>query len=295
MSTQFPWTLSRGTVYSRERVYVLAYSKREPGTRVFRWTGEWNNYYIPFVTGGICSIHAPSPEILTMGLDGTIHSAGPDGFSTEHVDTSKEGPIHRGILRTIRKIDNHVYVAGLGRQVYYRQKIGVWARCDSGALDPLGSDNLVGFHSIDGFSEKEIYGVGLGGEIWLYNGELWHQLESPTNMILENVLCAPDGSVYITGQLGILIRGRKNNWEVMEQDLTDDNFWDMTWFNGGIWLSTIKSLYAIRNSTLSEVDLGLEIKPSFRYLDAKDGVLWSFGSNSLIYFDGDSWTEVQVP
>jgi hypothetical protein len=294
MTQALSWTLSRGTVYDKHRVYFLAYSNREPGTRVFRWTGKWDNYYVPGVAVGICSLKTPQPEILTLCADGMIHSAGPKGQLITHIDESKEGPTRRGGLRNIKIIGQHVYVAGMGRQVYCRMS-ETWHRCDSGVVESLGCNEVSGFQSIDGFSEKEIYAVGYGGEIWLFDGSKWQLLASPTNLILENVLCAPDGVVYVSGQLGSLIRGRQYSWEVVEHDITEDNFWDMVWFNGCLWLSTIYSIFTFKDNIIKEEDMGFGHKVSCRYLNADNEVLWSFGSQDLGMYDGNSWIKIPHP
>jgi hypothetical protein len=295
MSENYTWTMSRGTIFEHNRVYILGYSGREPGTRVFRWTGKWDNYHVPCTTGGICSVRGPHPEILTMCLDGVIHSAGPNGFSTEFVDRTSEGPIHRGVLREIRAVGPDVFVVGLGRQVYRRRRAGVWERWDQGVVDPLGSDRVVGFESIDGFGGVELYAVGLAGEIWFHDGKGWSQVNSPTNVVLEKVTCSPDGRAYIGGQLGILIRGRGDAWEIVEHEATEETFWDMAWFDGRLWLSTTEALFTLHGDELKEVDMGLKVKPSCRYLDAADGALWSFGSKNLVYFDRTTWNEVPLP
>lgn len=295
MSKGLSWTFSRGTVFDKNRVYVLMYSNREKGTRVFRWTRKWDNYYVPGVSNGICSVFKPQPEILTMCVDGMIHSAGPEGQSRVFVDESSESPFHRGILTDIRVIDDHVYVTGLGRQVYRREASGTWVRWDAGVVDPLTSDEVNGFESIDGFAEKEIYAVGKGGDMWLCNENHWEQLDSPTNLILKNVLCAPDGTVYICGQIGTVIRGRCRTWEIVDHDATEETIWDMVWFKQRLWLATINSLFVLEGNKIEEVDTGFSNKPSYQYLDANDGVMWSFGSSNLIYYDGQSWSEVSGP
>jgi hypothetical protein len=295
MVDKLTWTLSRGVICDRTRVFVLAYSKREPGTRVFRWTGKWDNYYVPCIAGGICFVAEPLPEILTMCLEGTIHSFSPQGLKEDHVDRSEQGPIHRGVLRNIRNIGGEAYVMGAGRQVYRRQSFGVWTRFDQGMVTPLGNADLVAIESMAGFNKDEIYAVGWGGEIWLCERRLWAQQQSPTNVRLTSVVCAPDGFVYVSGQLGILIRGRRDAWEVIAHNSTEDTIQDMVWFDGKIWATTSKDLFVLDGDDFVPATVRPKGASRYQYLDANDGVLWSFGETQLAFYDGSSWQEVAGP
>jgi hypothetical protein len=294
MKNELEWTLSRGVAFSEARFYVLAFSSREFGTRVFRWTGQWDNYYVPCRTAGIAAVRTPSPEILSLCLDGTVHSAGPNGFSSDSVDLD-EPPEQRGILRCLSVVKDEVYAAGLGRQVFKRSVNGKWSRIDRQIAEPKGSENVGGFESIDGFDSSEIYAVGMNGEICRFDGAKWDVIPGLTNLILSKVLCAPDGTVYIAGQLGTLIKGRTYKWEILEQDGLDDTIWDLAWHGEKLWLSTINSLYVLQDDEIVPVEVDQEPDISFRYLASRDDALWSIGAKSLLLRKADSWTVVPLP
>ncbi|MFI8746662.1 hypothetical protein ACIGKL_16065 [Pseudomonas sp. NPDC077186] len=292
MNQALTWTMSRTAVFDSNRIYVLAYSKREPGTRVFRWTGNWDNYYVQGVTAGICAIRGANPEILTLCADGRVHRAAPDGQSYE--DLLPEKPSKHGLLRDIRMIGNTAYATGFGRQTYIRRSRS-WQHYDQGMLVDPTEDSLSALESIDGFSESAIYASGTQGEIWHCKQGVWSQISSPTNIVLENILCAPDGVVYISGQLGIILYGRENSWSILEHDQTEDTFWDMTWFRGKLWLSTTKALYTLQDQTLEKVSTGLPAGQTFRYLDSNEHLLCSSGERDIALFDGASWTRIPCP
>jgi hypothetical protein len=293
MGQTLRWTMSRGTIWDRNRVYVCAYSTREPGTRIFRWTGKWDNYYVPSITAGICSVRLSDPEILTVGIDGLSYSASPSGQQSVLIDSGPEGPNHRGVLRTARAVGSDVYAAGMGRQVYRRDASRTWHRADEGLVEPIGTASAVGIEAIDGFLHGELYAAGRDGEMWMQRSG-WTPIDSPTNASLLALLCGPDGLVYVGGQVGTLLVGRSESWRVTEHKVTEDHFWDLCWFDG-LWLSTTKGLFRLVKDELQPVDMGLQPKPSTRYLDAHDGVLWSFGSNDLAFFDGATWRHVPLP
>ena len=162
-----------------------------------------------------------------MGLYGRIHVAKADGFSEEYVDNSVEGPPDRGVLRDIRLIGDHVYVTGMKRQVYRRESPSIWSRQDRGVVIPTVDNIVAGFNSIDGFSENNIYAVGWSGEIWHYDGKIWQDVASPTNIKLERIICVDPDKVYICGQAGILIKGNHNRFKVIDHNSTRDDF--------GVW------------------------------------------------------------
>lgn len=295
MTESFRWTLSRGVAYSSDRFYVLAYSAREEGARVFRWTGRWDNYYVACKTAGICAKSHPRPEILTLCVGGEIHSAGPDGQSITSLSTNGEEPVERGVLRDIRVVGDDVYVVGLGRQVFRRQGDGPWIRIDFDVIQSKGSEEIAGFESVDGFGSNEVYAVGMGGDIWLFDSQVWRKIDGATNLILSKVLCAPDGKVYIGGQLGTLIEGRGAAWQLIGLEFTTETIWDLAWFDGALWISTIAGLYRYFRGGFEVVEVGLGGNPSYRYLSATTDTLWSIGSDDLLVYQSGEWSQVPKP
>jgi hypothetical protein len=300
MKKRSNWGFSRGVVYRHDRVYILSTlahleEQREHVTRVLRWNGQWVHWLIEWAIGGICVVDTPELQVFSMGLGGRIHVQTATAWHEEMVDTTDEGPPYRGMLRDIRLVGDSIYVAGMGRQVYQRHANGDWTRADAGPLARKGEARGVGFNSIDGFSADEIYAVGWGGEIWQMKKGKWKGLSSPTNVILERVLCAPDGNVYICGQAGTVIVGRDTSWNVVEHLETKDNFWGMEWFGGKIWLASLSDLYTLSGTTVERVDFGNGTKLTCGWLTARDGVIWSIGPEDVTYYDGTSWHETLPP
>lgn len=104
MSNVLNWTMSRGAIFDKDQVYVMGYSGREEGVWIFKWTGQWEKYYVDLIGGGLCLLNN-TPDILTMGVAGHIHVNHKDNQSQELVDSSvgKQGLL--GVLRHIREID----------------------------------------------------------------------------------------------------------------------------------------------------------------------------------------------
>jgi hypothetical protein len=111
----------------------------------------------------------------------------------------------------------------------------------------------VGFEAIDGYSDTEIYAVGWNGEIWEFDGTDWIGRDSPTNVILAAVCCAPNDVVYTAGLQGVLIEGRKDAWEAVrwEDDVTVD-LWDLCWFQEKLYVATMTALYTLNGNSFPQ-------------------------------------------
>lgn len=203
-----------------------------------------------------------------------------------------DGVEKRGPLRRVRTIGKHVYVVGGNRQVYRRTAPGLWIPMDQGTRPDANESRIVGFESVDGLSEQEIYAVGWDGEIWVFNGQGWSQNVSPTNLLLTEICSAGDGKVYIGGREGLLFCGRNETWEVVDASEMVDDIWSMAWFKETLYISGMRGLYTIVDNTVVPVDIDVDGVSSFFWLAKTDDVLWSVGARDVISFDGKVWSRV---
>lgn len=223
----------------------------------------------------------PSEKLIVVGEDGDVVTYAGGAETREKISPK---PV---MIRNARRILDSVYACGMKRQVYKRLDEGAWV--DISAQFPK-ADEEVGFESIDGFSDKEIYAVGWNGEIWEFDGAGWIHRGSPSNVILTSICCAPDGVVYAAGQQGVMIKGRHDVWESIDwEDEVDADIWDLCWFEDDLYIATIANLYKLRGSALLEVDFGVVFPPSCYSLTSAEGVLWSIGRDHVASFDGTDW------
>jgi hypothetical protein len=89
-----------------------------------------------------------------------------------------------------------------------------------------------------------------------------------------------------------LIRGRANTWKIVDQEKITDDIWDLEWFEGHTYVSTMSGLFRLRGEHLEPVDFGADPPKSTYQLSAAKGVLWSIGSSDVMSFDGKKWTRV---
>ena len=259
---------------------------------LFWGNGQWKYLGFPNVITGLAVIAPPRQEVLALTGDGLVRVIGATGERSEFVDRTPSGPSSLQWLLDLRKIGKSIYTCGMARQVYRRVDSNDWTRLDSG----IRTDETTGLKSIHGFSESDIYAVGFRGEIWSYDGRRWAQEESPTNLKLEKVLCAPDGQVYICGGEGVIIRGRSGHWKLMEQDHTAETFWDIAYFQEQLFFSARSGLFRLDGQApLAPVNMDVSYPVSTSRLHANEEVLWSVGREHIVVYDGVQWAEVVGP
>ncbi|MBI6618389.1 hypothetical protein YA0783_08770 [Pseudomonas corrugata] len=228
---------------------------------------------------------------MTLGADGSVEASG-GGVVKEEASIASCGvdPTRRGPLREIRGIaKGRAYAVGTCRQAYVRDGEDQWRCIDQSAQVGDIPITDTSFESIDGFTEQEIYTVGWEGEIWKYDGAVFTQQNSPTNLALYKVRCAEDGYAYACGQLGTLLRGRDDQWEVIEHDSTREDLWGMEHFAGQLYVSSTHFVYRLEGDTLKPVDFGDDAPRTCYHLSAADGIMWSIGPKDVMEFDGSSW------
>ena len=277
---------------------------RVPDAQFVMWNqGDWlDGGERDWNLAGLAVAKQPLEQMIAVGEWGDVLCAGSGDVHDEQVtsgqrDPAAKGPKDRGPLRGVRRIGSRIYVVGMDRQAYRREGSSRWQSFgppgwrEQGRPAPKVSE-VTGFEAVDGFSESDVYAVGYHGEIWHYDGRKWRQLPSPTNLVLTDVCCAGDGTVYACGREGLLLKGRDQKWEVIDPPGTPQDLWSLAWFDGRLYLSTFYALYTLHKNALEPVDTGAEQAKTFHRLSADDGVLLSAGAKDVLVFDGKAWTRI---
>lgn len=190
----------------------------------------------------------PSPIIVAISPYG-------DYWELESVSASERvGKISKftGNLRRLASVDGKFLACGMDRVVLKRTKAGSWTSFGPGPL--TGDPDVVGFEDIAGYSASELYAVGWAGEIWWYDGKKWQRADSPTSTILSSMTCAADGFVYVVGHDGVMLKGRRDQWELIETRRSE-NLKDVAYLDGQIYVCTDFALYRLMESgLLAETD-----------------------------------------
>jgi hypothetical protein len=218
----------------------------------------------------------------------------------EYIDNSEFNPEDYGSMMEIRTIDDVAYAVGMRRTAYRHLGGDSWHRIDEDVRIDKFTETDHGFTSIDGFSEKDIYTCGTNGKIFHYDGSKWTEIESPTNLILNRIVCGKNDDVYICGQLGLILRGNKSGFNVIDHGVTKDQFWGATFFKEHVYFSTMSGLYRIEDSgdllpidVTKNSEIPLDGVKNFYKLDANAETIWSAGERMVIYsHDGEAWQEI---
>jgi hypothetical protein len=248
--------------------------------------GTWGAKPIQWTAKSACVCQFPKQQLVAIGDEGEYLVMGQGDTLEGNIYGPHERQDKVGPFRSVNDIAGKAYAVGMNRLVYRRDGRDQWTPLDSG----LPSDGH--FEAIDGFAEDDLYAVGWNGEIWHFDGALWSQADSPTNVILTGVCCAGNGSVYCCGQRGTVLRGVGELWEVIDHGDTEGDVWDIEWFNDQLYLSTIMFIYRLVNNQLELVNFGSEQPATTYHLSSADGVMWSIGEKDLFLFDGNSWTRI---
>ncbi len=209
----------------------------------------------------------------------------------------------------IRIIGNHVYAAGQISKLFRRDSIGKWADL----TDPKQHPNLfkhakfikerdgsylhanIGFTAFDGFDEQSIYAGG-DKTLWCYDGLRWYEQDLPEYPNRINaVLCAGDGCVYVTGRGGPILKGRDDQWEILDTPALD--YKSLAWFDGKLWIGSDYELGVYENGQYKRYEFpsGGPAQYSFMGVDACEDRLLSYGPDQVMLFDGEQWVEMIGP
>lgn len=273
--------------------FALSYDAIETShSQIAFWqNGKWGNSGQVEFTVVSCSVcFYPVRQMVVIGAFGEVFLTGSGDFHEERIGTGSDAPEYRGPLRRVRGIAGKAYATGMQRQVYRRDGINVWTCIDHDMRSDR--DQVVGFESIDGYSDNDIYAVGWEGEIWHFDGMCWLQKTSPTNFILTDVCCAEDGNVYVCGRMGLLLRGRDDQWQNIEHGSLNEDIWSLAWFDNALYVATYRGIFRLSDLRLIPVEFDTDFPVTTYRLSVSDNVLWSIGAKDVMSFDGKTWTRI---
>jgi hypothetical protein len=267
--------------------------KEIPHSQIVFWQAEkWGNSGpVKFVVVSASLCRYPIKQMIVIGPFGEVLLTGTGDLHEERVQAGNDNPNERGILRSVRGIGGKAYAVGMQRQVYRRDNRDLWVCIDRDMRPEPGQ--IVGFESIDGFAENDLYVVGWEGEIWHFDGRLWRRCGSPTNFILTDVCCAGDGNVYACGRVGMLLTGRDNVWRTIEHESMTEDIWSLAWFKDSLYVATYRGLFRLDADRLVPVDMGEDVPSTYFRLSAMEDVMWSIGAKDVMAFDGSLWTRIE--
>jgi hypothetical protein len=241
---------------------------------------------MPFRVVGLSTIGNPANHFILLGENGEISILGGGRDDTEQIAKDIDLP-----LTNIVSMGSHIYVVGMGRQVYVREGENKWIPIHSGILSKE-PEKIIGFQTIVQI-DNYLYTGGWSGEIWYYNGVKWSQEDSPTNFILSASALTQDGKIVFCGRNGTIVVGETGAWRIVNTDSISDDLWSVVNYENKLFFSSQSHIYCLDGEELNEVPLDIEGYKGTHYkLRVVGHYLFSFGEHDILVFDGKEWSRV---
>jgi hypothetical protein len=193
-----------------------------------------------------------------------------------------------GEVLRIRNIADQLYVCGMTGQVYRRYD-GKWLAIDEG----IRGRNQLDLGDIGGTDPNNIYAVSSFGEIVHFNGKSWRILESPSNVPLTGIKVISESEIYVCGQDGIVLRGfGPDAWEVISNPEFNNHLYSAEWYRDRLYAAYDGGLLEWFRGCWNEVCFNLEGTIDCHALQARDSILFSFGYEHILAFDGSRWLRI---
>jgi hypothetical protein len=283
-----------GAVGPGRSLAVLAQEEDEDGQLLDAWrVGFWRDddwraeLDLDFKPVAISPLGIRPDSWVILGIDGDVLwvQDAVTQCTTRNdsvVDTSQSA------FTVIRPFGIGVAAAGMRREVH--QSDGNGWQLIGGRMPIERPHEIAGFEDLAGRPD-EFYACGWRGEIWFLERGLWHQVNSPTNVILTGAVMQTSGEMIACGRLGTILRGRRDRWAVVDHQQTDEDFWSVAVFRGRTYVSSMRTIYEIVEDQLIPVDDD-STSSSYYHLSANDLIMVSIGSSAVLVTDGQEWQEI---
>ena len=253
-------------------------------TVLLQWTGstgQLGRKTLSWTSGSCCFVEYPKRNLLVVGEDSDyfVFLNGDRHEGRIASDDTDVGP-----FSGVYTVSGHAFAVGMAGTVYRWLGKANWVDAAQG----LSKD--IDLQAIAGFASDEMYAVGWEGAIWMWDGATWMPIDSVTNVILTAVCCAHDGMVYICGQNGTVIKGRHDNWQIIDHQSTSEDLWDVHAFDGRIYLASYTGLFTLDQDQLTLVPFGGDAPGTCYHLRSAMGQLWSIGREDVFSYDGTRWS-----
>ena len=210
---------------------------------------------------------------------------------------SKPTSLRLGYIGGIRQFGSELYAFGYAGQIYRRTAPDEWDHFDQGLIGIPGDQYDVADMSLSGKTFYAVTRMGGKGRIYSRGDALWVPQGNPSGEWLNAIEADQDGTIWICGRNGTLLEGNAaRGFTPVGDPECNEEFLSLALFEGKVWLSSATSLYTWSSNSLRKVYTGLfpNIRSANR-LQVVDGVLWSFGYDDVLRYDGDTWKRFVCP
>ena len=121
----------------------------------------------------------------------------------------------------------------------------------------------------------------------------------PTDEPLNAIKVLSPREIILVGHNGTLLAGNARTGFIDLSRVEDNqNFTSAEWFAEKLFLASNFGLHVYDPAKKTIEPYATDLSPDLQdthILEAKDGILWSFGFKDLAWFDGKTWTRVDHP
>jgi hypothetical protein len=185
----------------------------------------------------------------------------------------------RGPLRKVRAIKETPVAVGMDRQVFALSD-GTWSNISA----PGTKATVSGFEAVAGASLKDMYCAGWDGEIWHRFDDQWNQVDSPTDILITDIVLV-DGKIYGCGLAGLILRGSESTWETLDQGRFKFDLYSIAAFENRIFVASLHGVYELKDDVLYDVDFGADFPKSAHTLCTVEGGMAAIGAKDLFLLD----------
>lgn len=198
----------------------------------------------------------------------------------------------RHTLTNLATVDGVIYACGMGRVMMRREVSGYWS--DISAPQPSLDEGVIGFTAAAGLHENLLYAVGWRGEIWTRTIKGWEREDTPSNANLNSLAIDADGTVYVVGDKGVMLKGRHGYWESIETNI-NSNLMDVCIHDGRVYVCTDFEIFHLSESGLEPEfndDEGDGPDTCLKLASAGAGGLYSVGPYDVFRLLDGAWSRV---
>lgn len=243
------------------------------------------------------SSERPVGQFVGVDAEGDVYVLGSGAHRMEEkIPAGPTGP-RRGRVRRVRQIDGEAYVVsskrGLARRVGPEQWQSLCPpieRMPTSRGEEYEMTRDWGFEDADGYSVDDLYAVGGRADLWHLDADSWRQIRLDVPLRFESVCCGGDGVVYIGAQSGVLLAGRGDRWQLLDEGSSRLPYHDLVWHDGSLYGANVRGLWQLHDGRMRPVELPAEVADCCGHLCAREGALLMAGEGGAAVFEDGTWS-----
>jgi hypothetical protein len=140
--------------------------------------------------------------------------------------------------------------------------------------------------AIGGSDPTDLYVLGTKGAIFHNDGVRWTEMDSPTDVTLNRLLCLSRQDVYFSGRNGTFFHLRNTGWDDLSLPDKEIHLRGIANYRDRIYVGSHRvELFVLQGNNL--VPFKPDVQASLRVIGDR---LFAFGNNIIQQYDGDVWT-----